>query len=780
MIDNKSSLTLVKILRWGVYLIALTPLIIFSQYISPFHFGKVIVFRSLVEVAAVFYLLLIWRDRSYLPKTNAVFWAFLAFAGAFTLTTATSSQMYESFWGTLERMGGLWTFWHYFVYFVILTSVTRTEKDWFNLFRVVILVGVLSAFYGFLQKTEWEWIVGSGNRARIFGTIGNAALFAGYQIVTMFLALTLFFRRQNISWEKYFFAGAAAINFVAIMMTAVRGSVLGVGVGLLVFSFLYAWKLNSAKAKRVLISLVLFAIMFVIFANVAKDSSFVRSSGYLTRLTDFSLTSPTVETRFWAWQAGIDGWNDSAKTILLGWGPENFNIPFSVHFNPKFYSGPGAETLFDRAHNMFVEVLVTMGIIGFLAYLGIFAVAFRALNVKFPMTNDKSNPNNKIQTTNIQNSNNQILRIGLISLLVAYMIHNAFIFDTSANLIVFFTALGFISWLSPHNTNSQIETNATNSYHESPITNKTDVKRLNKALVNSVGTILFITAAILIYRTNIIPTKANYASTRGIVAGWQNDFNRASAKFREAINYNTFGKYEVRHRYAQYLFEYSAGKQMTPEIKKEIEFTVEKVKETAESRPMDYLPRLYASRLLILLGKEDRQSPYNDEALKYSLEALEIAPTFVRTYFEVAQAYLNKGDSAGAIEYFKKASELNPNTQISLWYWGIAEIQAGNTQRGLEIVDTALEKGYSMDEQDLVRIINIYVGLNDLQKIAEMYERLILVAPKNPQYYASLATAYANLGRIDDAVATARKAVQVDPSFEPDARAFVQSLGREL
>jgi len=29
-------------------------------------------------------------------------------------------------------------------------------------------------------------------------------------------------------------------------------------------------------------------------------------------------------------------------------------------------------------------------------------------------------------------------------------------------------------------------------------------------------------------------------------------------------------------------------------------------------------------------------------------------------------------------------------------------------------------------------------------------------------------------------VATARKAVQVDSSFEPDARAFVKSLGREF
>ena len=41
---------LLKILKVGVYAVALVPLIIFSQFLSPFHFGKVIVFRSIVEL----------------------------------------------------------------------------------------------------------------------------------------------------------------------------------------------------------------------------------------------------------------------------------------------------------------------------------------------------------------------------------------------------------------------------------------------------------------------------------------------------------------------------------------------------------------------------------------------------------------------------------------------------------------------------------------------------------------------------------------------------------
>ncbi|MDP3799818.1 MAG: tetratricopeptide repeat protein, partial [bacterium] len=76
--------------------------------------------------------------------------------------------------------------------------------------------------------------------------------------------------------------------------------------------------------------------------------------------------------------------------------------------------------------------------------------------------------------------------------------------------------------------------------------------------------------------------------------------------------------------------------------------------------------------------------------------------------------------------------------------------------------------------------INIYLKTNDFVRIAYFYEKIIVINPTNPQHYASLAMAYVNLGRIDDAVTMARKAVQVDPSFEADAKIFLKSLGREL
>ena len=232
---------LVKFLRFGIYLTAFVPLIIFKDFISPFHFGKVVVFRSLVEILGAGYLVLILKDRSYLPRRDKVFWAFFLFVLAFSLTTITSVLKYPSFWGSLERMWGLWTFWHYFVFFIILTSVFTKKEHWQRLLDLTIFAGVLSAFYGFGQKTNIDFFVGSGGRERIFGTIGNPALFAGYQLFIVFLSLMLYLQRKvsDPFLHKTLYLFAFGTTSIAVLMTAVRGSVLGYAVGLTVFAFLW-------------------------------------------------------------------------------------------------------------------------------------------------------------------------------------------------------------------------------------------------------------------------------------------------------------------------------------------------------------------------------------------------------------------------------------------------------------------------------------------------------------------------------------------------------------
>ena len=162
------------------------------------------------------------------------------------------------------------------------------------------------------------------------------------------------------------------------------------------------------------------------------------------------------------------------------------------------------------------------------------------------------------------------------------------------------------------------------------------------------------------------------------------------------------------------------------------------------------------------------------------MKALEISPSFIRTFYEVAQAYLNKVDYENAIKYFKKAAELNPSVGLSYWYLGAAYFESGDMENGLKAIDDAIKYGYAFSESDTLRLINMYVKVGDFKQIVFLYEGLVDTKPDNPQYRASLATAYVKIGKIDEAVEQARAAAKINKEFETEARAFVQSLGREF
>jgi tetratricopeptide (TPR) repeat protein len=809
--------SLAKALRLSVYAVAFVPLIIFPSFVSTFHFGKVVIFRSMVEILAVMYVALLWQDRSYLPRPNRIFWGVLVFTLAFTITTVTSINPHTSLWGTLERMGGLWTFWHYYVYFVIATSVLRTRPEWRRLLRTTVMISILSSMHGILQRTGWQFIIGSGGQERIFGTLGNPALFAGYEIVCFFLALMLYFDRihagkekrsasdkgQGQLWtivgtsvavlsyllfykvaltqavdadthplfwawplvvsmvwgisrtigfgeERIWLPVAIVLDFIAIILTSVRGSFLALGVGLCTFIAMYYFQYRTQLTRMSFIPLgalaALAGIFFILLATPVTHDGPPVASNIVQRLwgtfVDTSQESYTLKTRIWAWKAGIKGWEESPKTILLGWGPEMFNIPFSKHFDPMFLNEASAQTFYDRAHNMFVEVLVTMGLLGLTAYLFMYWSLGKSL----------------IEIR--RQGNERMLGMGLVSLVVAYVIHNLFIFDTAANFLVFFTAMGFVSCvITPE--------------RRVAIPQPLPVAGLRVPALIAMAAIM----GYLIWHTNVVPCKANYATSRAITMRGQGNFYGAAQAYLEAIAYRVPGQYEFRHGFAQFLIESLASEKMTPERTQMINVAIQEVQKNADGSPLDYLPLFHIGRLYITLGKDDPASPYNDEALKYSLAALALSPKLVRTYYEIAQAYLNKKDYDHAIEYFRQAAALNPTVGISYWYWGMTEFERGNPESGWRLVNVAFAKDYDPSEGDLLRLAVSNQKIGAMDRLVEIYQTLIRKAPAKSDYHATLAMAYARTGQTQRAIAAAKKAAQLDPKLEPKAREFVHQIG---
>jgi len=738
--------TYLKIIRILIYASLFIPLIVIRDFLSPFLFGKLMIFRLVVGLMLVCYIPLAISQKKFRPKKNLLVLSVGLFVFIYLLTSFTGVSPYQSFWGTFERMGGWYNLFLYWLFFLIITSTIKTRQEWMEILKLSIVVSILACFYGFGQKTEIDFFLAGGGRAKIVGTIGNAALFAGYILFNFFLSFWFLLKKDTLLKSRFFYGAVCLIQAVAIFMTAVRGSILallgGVILTLLLYGIFYRERNKKVFALSLLIIVLLAGAFFTLW--LVRDTSFIKNNSYFQRITDISFKTETVQTRLTVWQSGFKGWQEK---FWLGWGPENFGVAFAKYFDPKIFVNLGSETLWDRAHNMFLEVGATMGMIGFLSYLGIFVVIFYLI-IKSCFKDKKIS---KLEFSIF------------LSLFLAYIVHNSFIFDIFSSYLMFFLVIGYISGLKQ-------------------IVTQKDAEEIAERSTSSIKTIVILIIFFLIisYSTVWRPAKANYTTGQAILMAQNEKYYTYSIdKFREALNYDTFGKYEIRNKAAQYMILVAGLKELSSQEKRRaLELAIEAEKKNAQEFSNDYVCWLYLARLCTThyaYFKEEAILDLGEQAIN---EALVLSPDFPKNYFELGQIKLLRNDYQSAIKALGQAVALNPDAPVSHWYLGLALAEFGDIEEGLLEINKAIEMGYaySVKLTDIERLRKIYTELEDYGKLAELYEKAIELEPNDAQLYASLAAAYEKSGQIDKAIEAARKIGEIDPELKAEADAWIEML----
>jgi len=749
-----------KILRWGIFVSLFVPLIIFSQYLSPFHFGKMIVFRILIEIMAVFYIPLMLANKKYRPKWSLILISFSIFTALYIITGLTGVNLYNSMWGSLERMGGIFSFVHFWVYFVILVSVIKKEIDWNKVLKISVFVGFLSILFAYGQRfIRGSFFVGWQHGERVIGTIGNPALFAGYLLFVLFLAILFLFKKDVSKLQKWFFAGVIILGVPILMQTAVRGAVIAFWGSLFLLALFLVFKSDNPKLKKFLLAGIVIFLISVATIGLSKNKDWVKNNSILNRISDISISTDTIQTRLWSWESGLNGWKERP---ILGWGPENFMYLHMKHFNAKHFTGMGAETIWDRAHNMPLEILSTMGIVGLISYFSIFFFIFYFL---FKKLKEKKISRNVFGV--------------LSAMVIAYFVQNLFIFDTTANYLMFFLVLAYINFLSSHDANSFATTLA-----------KEDERTIPKDPPIVLTAFLIIFALVLIFQLNIKPAKANFASTRGIIAGRAGDVSGSLDYYRKALNYGTAGgAYEIRHKLVAFIvqvaeYQKSKGQAIEQNLFSLLSYGIDEINKNIEKYPQDTSPYLYLGRIYILLTSKDAK--YGDLAEASIQKAIDINNKNPRIWYEMGQAQLSQNKYQESYQSFKTALNLNTNVAISHWFLGMAGYQLGNYTKNSEIVieaikeiEKALNMGYTSYKEstsDLNRLIEIYEKVKGYSRLVGFYKLAIDEDPGVAKYHAGLAQAYAGIGNYTGAREEALKALELEPNFKDAVNEFLNSL----
>ncbi|MDO8601102.1 MAG: tetratricopeptide repeat protein [bacterium] len=708
------------IVEWGIYIALFTPLVLFRTYFFPYVSPKTIFFRVIVDIIFIAYILLVISTRRYLPRINALTIAVTVFVGVLFITSLTGINFFKSFWSVFERMTGLLTFFHLYVFFIVLTGVFRERKYWERIFTASITVGVLVALYALFAKDQ---------ASRSGGTIGNIDFLAFYLSFNIFFAVIFFFIKRG--WWRLFYALSFGVMMLDLLLAKEmpRGSLGAIFFGFIVLVLGYMIFSGKKILKKLAPALLIFFILAVFGLSQTKI--------FKEKFVDISKDIPG-ESRVLVWQTGIDAWKERP---WLGWGLENFNIPFAKYFNPQLPLT--ADVWYDRVHNIVLDIMVQSGIVGLISYLSIFGVAIFSLLKICPKVIDKRN---------------LFAPIGMIAALLAYLAQNIWVFDMISSYLMFFLSLAFIVFLTENKEEALMP----------PV-------KTNKA-IPILGGFLIILVALIFYYGNIQPARASKLTVQGLAAV---SLEETISSFQKAIAASPISIIEAPEQFSKKIDGYTFDqRQDRAAIENGFALATAALKKSIEKNPVDY-------RLYLVLGRSynnffffSQDQKWLQEAESYLNKAMELSPKNQQTYWSLAQTKLSQQKPDESVSLLQKAIDLEPRYAQSSWYLALAYKILGKNELALEKVKDAEKAGFNWkgDLDSLGKVIDIYQNLKNDAELIKLYPLAIVMNPKNAQFWAAQAVALANLGRFQEARVSAQKALELNPEYAKNIDEFLKSL----
>jgi O-antigen ligase/tetratricopeptide (TPR) repeat protein len=345
----------------------LVPVIAPSDFFFPYVVPRNLFFRVIVEVGAAALVVALCFGRKTLDlRGEPIFFSLVAFLAAATLSAVFSPAPTHSFFGDFERMGGVWAWLHLVLFFLLLR--TLRDQDWGWVLNGALAVSLFISVSAIVEHFQLASAARSAGSvvASSTSTLGNGGLLAAYLLMILALAGYLASTSGRYRW---LYVSAGGINLLALVYAANRSTIIGLIIGTIVGAVIFA-VLSTTSRKRWIAPAVAVVAGLIIVGISASVRAFPGSvvtrhvPSVLLRLAGTS--SSGDESRNMQWRAAIDGFQDRP---LVGYGLENHNLVWGAHFDSGIY-GTGTD-IFDRTHNQFLEILATTGLIGTIAFLGI-------------------------------------------------------------------------------------------------------------------------------------------------------------------------------------------------------------------------------------------------------------------------------------------------------------------------------------------------------------------------------------------------------------------------
>jgi O-antigen ligase/Flp pilus assembly protein TadD len=667
------------------------PLILYPYTSELFEFNKMIVTYLLTVV-----IITLWLTRSVLVrkfefKRTALDIPLAIFLATQLISTLVSFDFRTSLLGYYSRYhGGFMSSVSYAIlYWAFVSNMSR--RDARNVIRITFISAFLVSIYAVLERFGIDkdvWVQDVQNR--VFSTLGQPNWLAAFIVALIPITWSLTIRNSQFvirnlkEKSRWVWVGLSALFYLVLVFTKSRSGFVGFATASIIFwpsIFLLYRKKLSQIIKPTIAVISLIAILTTIWGTPwteTKNISYylARSSKAKVETTSPQDTpkvkpreldvriSPSGDIRKIVWSGAVDIWKNYP---VFGTGVETFAYSY-YNFRPVEHNLLSEwDFLYNKAHNEYLNILANTGSVGFISYAILVGSIIMLFLKESGIRNKESGKNTHDSCFIIHYS----LLVGFVSILVT----NFFGFSVVPVGVLFFLFPAIAVVLAQQTTN-----------------NKQHSEKLHIDTSQKIGIIF-----VLCCMSYVLFATGRY---------WYSDL-----QYSKGVAHNNAGNYVEARRYLikatrnspneavfwSELSESSAvlGLGLYKEGEQELanNFIANSINESQKAEKLSpknvNIKRKSASNLIKL-------SAVNPEllisAIKTLQQAIELAPTEAKLYYNYGLAFARAGDSNKALDIFDKTIEMKSNYRHARFARALLLVEKGETENAKEELEYILER----------------------------------------------------------------------------------------
>lgn len=632
------------------------PLVFFGHMLFPFGVPKVVLFESLAALMGGCWLALLaleWPSRRHLPRLTPLLVAVLVFGAALLLSSLFGADIARSMWSSIDRMTGVVAILHFVLFYVVLAGL-KDEINWTKVWLASFMTSGTVGLSVLLSKWGlWSFFLKQGS-SRPGGLFGNSTFAGAYMLFNVYLAVWLWSKFRG-TWSRAFIILGAALQIIGMLLGQTIGILLGLLAGIAFLLIAAAWR-GEGRTRRNARAVIVAGLILLFIVFLTRDAGFWQKVPGFARLTAFSTGQSDVHDRLLAWKAALSAFRDRP---VLGWGWENFNVPFNAHYDPKLLVTTLEGTFFDKPHNVFLEYLATGGILGILTYLGLLAAFGYEL------------------WHGARRRGEHLLALALAAAGAAYVVQVSIAFDTLGTYLMLFLLFAAADALYAPSNGKDI------SEAEKPLPSAPRQVAAGALVVLSFLPIFFLQ----------IPT-FNMANQYfwGINYFLNNLTEASGIAWHEALAAKTPYQDYVRKDYASVIQQGFQQSMSFPNMDTVVKEGAAGLEAAVKDHPKDYFFHLALADYYVIM-KPFGGADYLAKAKEQINDALALSPKRQQVYYVLSREKLMENDKAGAIAALQQAVDLNPDAGDPHFTLGMLAYGLGDTKTGDREIARAKELG---------------------------------------------------------------------------------------